>query len=335
MHFTSLITTIDTHTMGEPTRVVTAGLGPIPGRDMVSKKNWFLENTDHIRRALIWEPRGHQDMFGAVITEPSSPDADIGVFFMDSGGYLDMCGHGSIGVVTAVLESGIIALSNPPDTKEKNITLDTPAGLIEARAHLRDGRCEWVSIRNQPAFWHSQVRLPISGTELSVDVVYGGNFFGLVNAADLGMELEPENLPALTSMALMLRTTLNSRLQLRHPLTGDKAEVALIEFYAEQQPPKNVVIFGSGQIDRSPCGTGTCAKMALLHKNEKLLAGQRYTQQSILKTEFYGTIVETTQVDSRPAIVPEITGQAFITGFHQFVIDPEDPFSHGFELSPA
>ncbi len=332
MHFNSLITTIDTHTMGEPTRVVTAGLGPIPGRDMAAKKTWFLENKDHLRRSLLWEPRGHQDMFGAIITEPAGPKADIGVLFMDSGGYLDMCGHGSIGAVTAVLETGMVALARPPDPSEKTICLDTPAGLIEARVHIREGRCQWVRIRNQPAFWHSQVCVPIQGQDVAVDVVYGGNYFGLVNAADLGLDLVPENLPALTRTALDLRTLLNSRLQLKQPGSQAASEVALIEFYAEHNPPKNVVIFGSGQIDRSPCGTGTCAKMALLHHHNKLLPNQCYTQQSILETEFYGTIVQTTQVDGRPAIVPEITGRAFITGFHHFVIDPEDPFRHGFQL---
>lgn len=332
MQFNSWITSIDTHTMGEPTRVVSAGLGPIPGRDMAAKKNWFMENKDPVRRTLLWEPRGHRDMFGAILTEPTTPGADIGVLFMDGGGYLDMCGHGSIGVVTAVLESGIIALPDAPDPFETKIAFDTPAGLIEAKTQIRDGRCQWVTIRNQPAFWHSDMRVPVQGREVSVDVVYGGNYFGLVNAADLGLDLVPENLPALTGTALALRETLNSRLRLKHPGTMAESEVALIEFYAEQDPPKNVVIFGSGQIDRSPCGTGTCAKMALLHHKGKLPPGRPYTQQSILETEFYGTIVETTQVDSRPAIVPEITGQAFITGFHQFVIDPEDPFPHGFQL---
>lgn len=332
MHLSNWITTIDTHTLGEPTRVVTAGLGPVPGPDMVSKKSWFLENRDHIRRALLWEPRGHQDMFGAVVTEPTIPEADIGVFFMDGGGYLDMCGHGSIGTVTALLETGIIPGGDLAGPFEKSLCLDTPAGLIESRAQIHNGRCRGVTIRNQPAFWHSTARVLHQGKELSVDVVYGGNFFGLVDAADLDLELTPKNLPTLTNTALCLRDRLNSSLRLYHPGTGARSQVCLIEFYAEQQPPKNVVIFGSGQIDRSPCGTGTCAKMALLHKRGELLPGQDYTQQGILGTKFQGTIVAETGLNSRKAIVPEISGQACITGFHQFVIDPEDPFRHGFQL---
>ncbi len=336
MRLNRLITTIDTHTVGEPTRVITAGIGPIPGPDMTARKKWFAENRDDVRKALLWEPRGHRDMFGAVITEPTAPEADVGLFFMDGGGYLDMCGHGSIGAVTAILETGMLESgvdgADAAEAFEKRLMLDTPAGLIEARAQMRDGRCEGVTFRNQPAFWHSRLDVSVDGRALGVDIAYGGNYFGLVNAAALGLEIAPENLEAFTRFALTLRDLLNERVRLRHPVTKESASVALIEIYDAGRPPKNVVVFGAGQIDRSPCGTGTCAKMALLHKEGKLAAGERYTQRSILDTEFYGVIVEETRVDGMAAVVPEITGRAFITGFHQFVMDAEDPFPRGFQL---
>ncbi|MFW6054969.1 MAG: proline racemase family protein [Thermodesulfobacteriota bacterium] len=326
------ITTIDTHTMGEPTRVVTAGIGPVPGRDMAAKKKWFLEHKDHIRRLLLWEPRGHRDMFGAVLTEPTRAEADIGVLFMDSGGCLDMCGHGSMGAVAALLEAGIIPRPEAPEPVDRNIVLDTPAGLIPARARIQQGRCRRVTIRNQPAFWYDSVQIPLHGRELPVDIVYGGNFFGLVDIESLGLDLESADLNRLTALALELRGRLNRELRIIHPASGKRGEVALIEFYQAGRPPKNVVIFGSGQVDRSPCGTGTCAKMALLHKKGRLAPGRDYIQQGILGTRFSGSIVREIQVASRPAIIPEISGQAFITGYHRFVIDPDDPFQSGFLL---
>ncbi len=332
MQSTTWIATIDTHTMGEPTRIITSGIGPIPGRDMSTKKAWLQEHKDHIRRLLMGEPRGHRDMFGAVITEPTTPQADVGVLFMDTGDYLDMCGHGFIGATTAILETGIIPLETDSDAFEKQFAIDTPAGLIRTRARIHKGRCQRVTIRNQPAFWHSREAVSLGGKQIPVDIAYGGNYFGLVNVNDLGLKIDAGDLQELTSLGLDIRKHLNDRVPLAHPATKEKSKVSLIEFYDEGQHPKNVVIFGAGQVDRSPCGTGTCAKMALLHKNGKLSTGQRYTQRSILETEFYGTIVEETEVDSRPAIIPEITGRAFITGFHQFVVDPEDPFPQGFQI---
>lgn len=313
--------------------MVTGGLGPLPGSTMTCKKQWIAQNKDHIRKFLLWEPRGHQDMFGAIVTDSTSADADIGLVFMDSGGYLDMCGHGCMGSVAVLIETGIIPIDDHNEHPERHITVDTPSGLVQVKALISQNSCEQVTLRTQPAFWHSELEIPLEGKNVPVDIVYGGNFFGMVDSKSAGLRLDVDHLGRLKKVAHALREKLNQCVQLVHPLTWDPAQVELIEFYRESNPAKNVVLFGSSQVDRSPCGTGTCAKMALLHKYGKLCCGQSYIQQGILGTEFTGSIVQETTFDSMPAIVPEVTGRAFITGFHHFVAQPDDPFEFGFQLT--
>jgi len=333
MHFSKMITAIDTHTMGEPTRVVTGGIGHIPGKEMREKKQWLSRHQDHIRRMLILEPRGHQDMFGAMITEPVSPEADAGVIFMDGGGYLDMCGHGSIGTVTVLLETGIIPFKQSEEPFDKRIVLDTPAGLVRARACIRRGRVSRISIRNRPSFWYAttDVILETIGI-IPVEIAYGGNFFALIDVKRLGLRVERRHMDTLKRIAMDIRDQVNRKITVRHPDTNQPSRVALVEIYEEADPPRNIVVFGAGQIDRSPCGTGTCAKMAVLHAQGKLKVGEIYTYQSIFGTKFDGSILEETCIGDWPAIVPEITGSAFITGFQQFVTDENDPFKHGFNF---
>jgi proline racemase len=331
MQFSCLINTVDTHTLGEPTRVITGGIGPIPGLNMADKKSWFAKNRDYIRRMLMFEPRGHQDMFGAVVTEPTSSKADIGVIFMDSGGYLDMCGHGSIGVVTVILETGIIPLSKKDS--EKTVFLDTPAGIIMARAKLKNSRAMEVTIRNVPSFVCASLKISIDEfKQLPITVAYGGNYFALVKADDCGLKITLPYLKRIKELGLKIRERLNSEEKIVNPISGEKVKVALVEFYHEVNPPRNVVVFGAGQIDRSPCGTGTCAKMAYLHAQNKLPLGTVYNYRSILGTKLQGTIVKETQVGKLRTIIPEITGSANITGFQNFVASDDDPYKTGFLL---
>ncbi|MCF8113927.1 MAG: proline racemase family protein [Desulfotignum sp.] len=333
MNFTHSITTVDTHTMGEPTRVVTSGIAHIPGKQMTDKKNWLSANLDHIRRMLMLEPRGHQDMFGAILTEPVSDTACAGVIFMDGGGYLDMCGHGSMGVVTVLLETGMLCLDSPDKNKEQALYLDTPAGLIHARAVLENGRVSRVTIRNRESFFCAslEISVPPIGT-IPVDVAYGGNYFALVDAARLKLAVEPANIDTLKTLGLAIRKAVNQQCTPAHPGTGIPGRVALTEIYEHTSPPRNIVVFGTGQIDRSPCGTGTSAKMALLHHKGLLKTNDSYVYRSVFGTEFTGRIAAQTRVGNQPAIVPEITGKAFITGFHQFVVDDTDPYKHGLNI---
>lgn len=332
MQFRAMITAVDSHTAGEPTRVVTGGIPAIPGKTMGEKKEWMARNRDDLRTALMWEPRGHADMFGAVVTAPVSEEAEVGVLFMDGGGYLDMCGHGSIGAVTVLLETGMI----PTDgDSPRFVAVDTPAGVIHARADIRDGRVHSVSIRNVPSFFLFRRELEVAPLgDFSVDIAFGGNYFALVNAGKLGMSLERGNIPALVEAGLRIRAETNRAISIVHPETGRPGMVNLVEFYDDSvSPPKNVVVFGEGQVDRSPCGTGTCAKMAALHARGQLPVGEPYVYQSVTGTKFRGTILSETRVGSWPAILPEITGGAFVTGIQQFVMDDRDPFRHGFHLS--
>lgn len=331
MQFRCLINTVDTHTLGEPTRVITGGIGPIPGQNMQEKKIWFAENRDYIRRMLMFEPRGHQDMFGAVITEPTSRKADIGVIFMDSGGYLDMCGHGSMGVVTVILETGIIQISNK--NFEKTVFLDTPAGIIMARAKLENGRATQVTIRNVPSFLCARLTINIEGFKnLPITIAYGGNYFALVKADDLGLKITLSHLKRIKEYGLEIREKLNSEEKILNPISGKQVKVELVEFYHEGNPPRNVVVFGAGQIDRSPCGTGTCAKMAYLHAQNELQPGSLYTYESILGNKFEGNIVKEKQVGQVTTIIPEVTGSAYITGFQNFVASDDDPYKTGFSV---
>ena len=272
-------------------------------------------------------------MFGAIVTQPTSPEADIGLLFMDGGGYLDMCGHGCMGAVVALIETGAIGAHEQDKETRQSITVDTPSGMVEVEAEMINGRCEQVSIGMPTAFWHSAQTVYLNGMPVPVDIAYGGNFFGLVDAGAVGLHINTMNLDRLKKMALDLRDELNTGVKVVHPLSGEMAAVALIEFYEEGQPAKNTVIFGAGQVDRSPCGTGTCAKMAMLYNYGKLDCGQEYVQQGVLGTQFTGKILRETAYGSMPAVMPQVTGKAFVTGFHHFVAQPHDPFPIGFQLA--
>jgi len=333
MRISRMITAVDTHTAGEPTRVVTGGTPYIRGNTVQEKKQWMATNCDYLRKMLMWEPRGHRDMFGAVITEPASDDTDIGVVFMDSGGYLDMCAHGSIGVATVLVETGIIRCENLTSNQERQFILDTPAGEVYARAKMENGKVSAVNIRNVPSFLYSSLSIRVkSAKDVPVDIAYEGNFFALVAAKNLDVKVNPREIKRLIEFGVDIRETINKEVDIVHPATGNKGKVDLVEIFEETRPPRNAVIFGRGQLDRSPCGTGTCAKMAVLHAKNKLAVGQTYRYRSILGTEFQGRIVEELKVGDYKAIVPEVTGSAYIIGIQQFVMEEEDPFRYGFQL---
>ena len=334
MNIKKTVTTVDAHTAGEATRIVTGGVPHVPGTTMVEKKVWIQTHLDDLRKMLMWEPRGHQDMFGAILTAPASADAHTGIVFMDSGGYLDMCGHGSMGAATVLVDTGMVSLDGLEDGMEKEIILDTPAGKITARVEIQDGGAGPVTLRNVPAFYYESVDIELPGLgKIKVDISYGGNFFALVNVNQLGLSLDTGPLDKLKAMGLEIRELVNEAVSIVHPGTGKSARVDLTEIYQDGDPVKNMVIFGNGQVDRSPCGTGTCAKMAWLYKMGRLDVGQIYHHESILNTRFVGKIAAETRVGDKVAIVPEITGSAHITGFHQFVAESKDPFKTGFLLN--
>ena len=333
MHIEKRISTVDCHTAGEPTRIVTGGIPHVPGKTMMDKKIWLQDHLDSVRKMLMWEPRGHKDMFGALITSPCDENAHAGVIFMDSKGYLNMCGHGTIAVVTVLLNTGMIPMVD-------EVILDTPAGRVTARADIEAGNAVRVRVRNVPAFFCKRVTLSLPYRDINalpVDIAYGGNFFALVDVAALGIPMALESIESLKQAALEIREEIGEKEgdRIVHPESGVKMGVPLIELYQKGTatgPTVNMVVFGNGQIDRSPCGTGTCAKMALLHAEGKLAAGETFPHQSILGTRFEGKILQETTMGETDAVLPEICGDAYITGFHDFVMEKNDPFNEGFEL---
>ncbi len=335
MHIERVVSTIDTHTAGEPTRTVIGGIPHIPGNSMIEKMEFLKGKHDDLRTALMFEPRGHEVMSGVVITSPCREDADVGAIFIEVGGYLPMCGHDTIGCCTALISAGMVAVTEPVTT----ISLDTPAGLVTAEAVVEGGSVKEVSFRNVPAFlFDADVGLRVSGYgDVVVDVAYGGNFYALVEAERVGVQLRPGQACELVRAAHAVRSAVNEKLRVQHPEKEFIHGVTHVEFYGPPTVPeadaKNAVVILPGSIDRSPCGTGTSAKLAMLHAKGELGVGQNYVHESIIGTTFRAEVVDTAYVGRYAAIIPQITGQAYVTGMHQFVIDPADPLRRGFLLS--
>lgn len=330
--------TIDSHTMGEATRIVYDGFPELPGNTMMEKKQFLEAHYDAYRRALMLEPRGHKDMFGALITAPVHKEADLGVIFMDSGGYLNMCGHGSIGTASMAVETGLIKVREP----ETEVVLDVPSGIIRTKVHVKNSKAESVSILNVPSFLYQENCLqPVmyaDGKEKTIafDIAFGGSFFALVDADRIGLELVPENVEKITELGMKLRSRINENISVKHPYL-DIATVDLVEFYSShtKNPKadlKNCVIFGGAQADRSPCGTGTSAKMAALYAKGKLGLNTEFTYESITGALFKGRVVSEVNLGGQRAIIPEITGSAYITGMNTWILDDEDPLEDGFLL---
>ena len=323
--------TIDSHTMGEPTRFILNGFPELIGDSMMERKKYLEEYYDHYRTALMHEPRGHKDMFGAVLTEPISEEADLGVIFMDSGGYLNMCGHGSIGLSTVAVETGLVEVKEP----FTEVVLEAPAGLIRAKVKVENGRAIESSILNVPAFLYKRdVEIEISGYgKISLDISFGGSFFALIDAEKIGLQIHTENIEQITELGMKIIKKLNDSIPIKHPYL-DITSVDLAEFYTSPTNPlankKNVVIFGDSQVDRSPCGTGTSAKLALLYANKELGIGEEFIYESITGSMFKGVITKEIEIAGYTAVIPQITGSAYITGFNRWIIDENDPLGNGF-----
>ncbi len=333
MIFSRGLHAIDSHTAGEPTRIIVGGIPNIKGATMPEKKEYLEQNLDYLRTAVMLEPRGHRDMFGSILLAPVSPEADLGIIFMDGGGYLNMCGHGTIGAVTAAIETGMVPMVEPIT----NVVLEAPAGIVRAEAKVENGKVKSVAFVNVPAFLYKKnQKVMLDGKEITFDISFGGSFFVIVHAKELGLEIKPENSKNLTEMAIKLRSVINQEIEIQHPTLKHIKTVDLVEIYDEPTHPeatyKNVVIFGQGQVDRSPCGTGTSAKLATLFAKGEIKPGEKFVYESILGTLFYGEIVGTDKVGDYDAIIPKIAGSAYITGFSHFVIDENDPVKYGFVL---
>jgi proline racemase len=333
VQYARVIQTIDCHAAGEPLRIVTTGLPPIPGDTMLARRRFLRDHLDHLRRFLMWEPRGHEDMYGCVVTPPVSPHAQLGVLFMHNEGFSTMCGHGVIGLVTALLQLGQFPMTAP----ETAITLDTPAGEVRARARIADGRVLDVTFANVASFVYAErtVAVPKVG-DVPVTVAYGGAFYVLVDAPAAGLGATPGPLRSLVSWSEAVKAAVAASLDVIHPTEPEIRDLyGVVIAWPPRRPGAqrtSLTVFADGQVDRSPCGTCTSALMASLWAGGRLGLGNPFVNESLAGTRFTGRLVEATTVGPYRAVVPEVTGEAAITGFHTFVLDPHDPLPDGFLL---
>lgn len=325
--------TIDSHTEGEPTRIVYDGFPELRGSTMMERKQDLMDRYDFLRKALMLEPRGHRDMFGAVLTPPVHPGADTGVIFLDSGGCLNMCGHGSIGCASMLVETGMVRVTEPVTY----VTLDAPSGLIRVEVQVKDGHAVRASIYNVPAFLyreHLSVRTEQFG-EVPFDISFGGSFFALVDADRIHLPLIIDNISTITDLGMTLRNEINRAFPVQHPVLPIHT-VDLVEFYSKDcdanADMKNCVIFGDAQVDRSPCGTGTSAKLAAMYARGELKARQPFRYESITGSVFEGQVVGEQRVGPYTGVVPKITGSAHITGLNTWIVDDTDSLKDGFLL---
>ena len=300
MKLNKMISVIDTHTAGEAARLVTAGIPKIPGKDMVEKKQYFIEHLDDVRKSVMFEPRGHQDMFGAFLLPPTKEEADFGLVFMDTGGYLNMCGHNTIAAVTAAVETGMVDVEE--GATEKEVVVETPAGLIYATAKLKDkgGKVKEVSFKNVESFLYKRdVELDVEGVgHIKFDISFGGSFFCIISADQLRLEVKPENASKLKEAGLKIRDAINANIEIQHPTLEHIKTVDLVEIYDKPSHPE----------------------------------GEPFVYESILGTLFKGRIVEERKLAGYDAIIPEITGSGYILGFSNYVYDPDDSLTYGFLL---
>jgi proline racemase len=337
MQVRRILTTVDTHTAGGPTRTLVGGLPPLRGDCVAAKMEHFRSEHDSVRRLLMNEPRGHRDLWGAVVTEPTDPHADVAAFFLNAGGYLQACVHSAIGVATAGLEIGFI---RRPDRDGGAIGMETPSGLVTLIPEMADGSVRSVSLRPAAAFVHTRsARLDVGGAlGLEVAVAFSGVFFVLVDAGQLGFPpcasgtpIGPENAGRFAALGPEVLRAANAAFQVRHPDRPAADSIALAMFHQEvgDGHGRDIVIGPSGGVDRSPCGAGTAAKATYLFTEGRLGAGQPYVNESFLGTRFVGRALEPARVGPFEGALPEVQGSAWVTGMHQFVLEATDPLPEG------
>ncbi|HEV8438157.1 MAG TPA: proline racemase family protein [Methylomirabilota bacterium] len=328
-----VLSTIDFHTAGIGMRLLTSGLGRLPGSTIGEKRRWFQEHLDHVRTGLCLEPRGHRSLLIAVMTEPVTPSASFGLFFIYPGGYYVSCGEGTIGAATVAVETGMVARQG----RETPVVIDTEAGVVETIARSDGDRVSEVTLRWTPSF----VALPAQTVEVEgagevpLDIAVGvGNVFAIVEARHLGLQVRRELARKIAQRGMAVREAINAQLRVDVPGLGKTSvdNVLVHELPDGAGVSPNALVWGPGQVDAAPCGSGTCARMALFHHRGLMAVGSTVVSQGLLGLSFTGRIAGVTEVERRPAILPEITGTAYLTGMSQFLFDPDDPLKTGYLL---
>lgn len=326
------IRTTDYHTAGEPFRIVTEGVPALDGDTVLERRAWAAAHLEPVRHLLVDEPRGHADMYGAFVTPPNDDGADLGVVFFHNEGYSTACGHGTIALVTWVIETGRVA---GPD-----VSVDVPSGRLRCQATMVDGRVAAVRFENVPSFALAlDVVVPTSRGDVTLDVGFGGAFYGSLDVRTLGLRVTPGDLPALIALQRELRPALESAIDVVHPLEPALRGIYGVIFWepvagSDTAGPeqRNVTVFADGEVDRSPCGSGTSARLAILHARGELAIGEPFTHRSIVDSVFDAGVSGATEVARIPAVRTWVQGSAYRTGEHAFWLDPRDPLGTGFLL---
>lgn len=332
------IETIDAHAAGQPLRLILSGLPPLRGKNLLERWRYARQHFDHIRRALIFEPRGHLDMYGCILTAPQRGDSHFGALFIHRGGFSPMCGHGVIALTTILLESGIVDMKGP----ETRLKIDTPAGLVRCYGLIENDRVRKVYFENVPSFAvaeKEEIDVPDLGMKVTFDVAYGGAFFAFVEAASIGLSCVPENAARIQAAGMAILGAINQRLTFTHPVEPDLGFLFGVVFVDKpvkrrtgMADSRHVCVFSEGCMDRSPTGMAICARLALMAEQGKVKNGETFTVEGILGHSFTGRIVAQVEDHGHPASIVEVEGRAWITGRHTFFLDSEDPCLEGFLL---
>jgi proline racemase len=331
------VSAVDYHTAGEPFRIVSGGVPALRGATILERRADARERLDHVRRLLVNEPRGHADMYGCFVTEPQDAGADLGVVFFHNEGYSTACGHGTIALVTWAIEAGVV---DGPTDGEASVVVDAPSGRLECRAHVEAGRVLSVRFRNVPSFVLARdLGIASSRGEIALDVAFGGAFYASLDVRTLGLAVDAASLPALIALQRELRPAVEAAVDVVHPHEPALRGIYGVIYHQPDEAEggarlaqRNVAVFADGEVDRSPCGSGTSARLALLHAAGELRAGETLLHRSIVGSAFRAEVVGEAEVAGRPAVVTEVEGAAFLTGHHEFVLDPADALGTGFLL---
>jgi trans-L-3-hydroxyproline dehydratase len=326
------ITTIDTHTAGEPLRIITSGLPEIKGKTILEKRKYFQENQDDMRRILMWEPRGHADMYGCIITAPVTKEADFGIIFMHNEGYSTMCGHGIIAVTKVVIEIGLIEKC----AQKTTVKIDSPAGLIKSTAYIKNSKVEKVSFQNVPSYvvaLDKGIEIERIG-KIKYDLAFGGAYYAYVQAKDVGCTCLPKDVNRLIQVGREIKKAVSKSFAIKHPYNENLnflyGTIFIDEPIDVMNHSKNVCIFADGEVDRSPTGTGVSGRLAIHYAKNEISIGESISIESIIGTKFEGKVIQEVKFGMYNAIVPDISGTAYITGKNEFFIDPNDNIKTGF-----
>jgi proline racemase len=319
-----MVSTVDYHTAGEPFRIVSGGVPPLRGRTILEKRRFALEHLDHIRQLLVFEPRGHADMYGGFVTEPEDEGAQLGVVFFHNAGYSTACGHGTIALVTWAIEAGVIRAAGA----SLPVVVDVPSGRLKTVAALQDGRVRSVRFQNVPSFvLVDELMVTAGGRRTEVAVAYGGAFYAIVPAERYELPVEPAFVPRFIEIGREIKAAIEAERDIVHPLEPELEGIYGVMFTAGN---RNVTVFADGEVDRSPCGSGTSARLALLDQRGELARGATLMHESVIGGRFASRVVGEARVGGYPAVLTEIEGSAHLTGYHEFVLEALDPIGLGF-----